>query len=79
MYSLQSNGIMKSSVQELIMFYKRQKLELRDDGTRLIRSIARPDYLINNEEIRVFEVLGKVSLMFYPLEFLIMKVLETDL
>jgi hypothetical protein len=60
MYSFNVNAISKPSVNELISFYKRQKLDLRDDGTQLIRAIARPDYIINNEEIQVSETLGKV-------------------
>ena len=48
---------------ELISYYKRQKLELRDDGTRLIRPIARPEYMINNDEVHTSGVLGKVSLV----------------
>jgi len=64
MYTLQPNGISKPTVSELISYYKRQKLELRDDGTRLIRPIARPDYMVHNDEIHTFEVLGKVNILF---------------
>jgi hypothetical protein len=60
MYSLQQNNISKPTVNELVSFYKRQKLELRDDGTRLIRPIARPDYMINNDEVHTSDLLGKV-------------------
>ena len=63
MYSLQPNTIAKPSVNELISFYKRQKLELRDDGTRLIRPIARPEFMVNNDEVQTLEILGKVSPM----------------
>ncbi|CAF3729180.1 unnamed protein product [Rotaria sordida] len=59
MYSLQPDVYSKPSVHELISFYKRQKIELRDDGTRLIRPIARPDYIINNDDVRTFDTLGK--------------------
>ncbi|CAF1382169.1 unnamed protein product [Rotaria sp. Silwood1] len=59
MYSLQPDVYLKSSVPELISFYKRQKIELRDDGTRLIRPISRPDYVINNDEVRILDILGK--------------------
>lgn len=61
MYTLQPGVNPKGSVPELISFYRRQKLELRDDGTRLIRPIARPDYVINNDDVRILETLGKVS------------------
>jgi hypothetical protein len=63
MYSLSATTIFKPSVHELISFYKRQKLDLRDDGTRLIRPIARPNYMINNDEVHTLEVLGKVCLL----------------
>ncbi len=63
MYSLNINSISKSSVNELILYYKRQKLELREDGTQLIRAIARPDYMINNDEIQILDTLGKVCSM----------------
>ncbi|CAF4182314.1 unnamed protein product, partial [Rotaria sp. Silwood2] len=59
MYSLQPEVYSKPSVHELISFYKRQKIELRDDGTRLIRPISRPDYVINNDEVRILDMLGK--------------------
>ncbi|CAF0796613.1 unnamed protein product [Adineta ricciae] len=59
MFSLQHNGIAMPSVNELIAYYKRQKLELRDNGIRLIRPIARPDYMVNNDEVSTMEVLGK--------------------
>jgi hypothetical protein len=61
MYSLQPNTTLKPSVNELISYYKRQKLELREDGTRLIRPIARPEFMVNNDEVQTLEVLGKVS------------------
>jgi hypothetical protein len=64
MYTLLPNGISKPTVSELISYYKRQKKELRDDGTRLIRPIARPDYMVHNDDIHTFEVLGKVNLLF---------------
>ncbi len=60
MYSFQMNSIGKQTVPKLITYYTRQKLELRDDGTRLIRSIEKPDYIINNDEIKIFEKLGSV-------------------
>lgn len=60
MFSLQPNGIAMPSVNELIAYYKRQKLELRDNGMRLIRPIARPDYMVNNDEVSTMEVLGQV-------------------
>lgn len=61
MFALQVDGYTKASVPELISFYKRQKLELREDGIRLIRPISRPVYVINNDEVRTFDVLGQVS------------------
>jgi hypothetical protein len=64
MYTLQPNGISKPTVNELISYYKRQKLELRDDGTRLIRPIARPDYMVHNDDVHTFEELGKVNFLF---------------
>ncbi len=65
MYSLNANTISKPSVHELISFYKRQKLDLRDYGTRLIRPVTRPDYMINNDEIHTSDILGKVCLFFH--------------
>ncbi|CAF0979554.1 unnamed protein product [Adineta steineri] len=59
MYSLQPGGVSKASVNELISFYKRQKLTLRDDGVRLIRPITRPDYIVNNDDVHKLEVIGK--------------------
>ena len=61
MYSINLNAVSKSTVNELIAFYKRQKLDLRESGTRLVRPITRPDYMINNDEIRTLETLGKVG------------------
>jgi hypothetical protein len=61
MYTLNVSGISKPSVHELILYYKRQRLELREDGTQLIRAIARPDYMINNDEIQTLDTLGKVN------------------
>lgn len=63
MYSINLNAVSKSTINELIAFYKRQKLDLRESGTRLIRPITRPDYMINNEEIRTLETLGKVRIL----------------
>lgn len=63
MYSLNANNISKPSVHELLSYYKRQKLNLREEGTNLIRPIARPDFIINNDEVRTTEVLGKVCLL----------------
>lgn len=60
MYSINTNSIFKPTVNELVSYYKRQKLDLRENGTRLVRPITRPDYMINNDEIRTFETLGKV-------------------
>lgn len=60
MYSINLNAVSKSTVNELVSFYKRQKLDLRESGTRLIRPITRPDYMINNDEVRTLETLGKV-------------------
>jgi hypothetical protein len=54
------NSVAKQTVPKLITYYTRQKLELRDDGTRLIRPIEKPDYIINNDEIKIFEKLGSV-------------------
>lgn len=71
MYSFNTNITSKPSVNELISFYKRQKLDLRDDGTRLIRPITRPDYLINNDEVHRLETLGKVRLLSYSIFFCI--------
>jgi hypothetical protein len=65
MYSFSVNAVSKSTVHELISFYKRQKLELRDDGTRLIRPITRPNFMINNDEVHILDTLGKVYLMLY--------------
>jgi hypothetical protein len=65
MYSFSANAVSKSTVHELISFYKRQKLELRDDGTRLIRPITRPNFMINNDEVHILDTLGKVYLMLY--------------
>ena len=64
MYSLESGSVSKASVHELISFYKRQKTELRDEGMRLIRPVARPDYVINNDDVRLMDVLGKVTFSF---------------
>jgi hypothetical protein len=61
MYSLQPNAILRPTVNELLSYYKRQKIVLRDDGTRLIRAIARPEFMINNDDVVQKEVLGKVS------------------
>lgn len=60
MYSLNANNVSKSSVHDLLSYYKRQKLNLRDEDTCLVRPIARPDFVVNNDEIRTLEVLGKV-------------------
>lgn len=62
MFSLESGSVSKASVHELLSFYKRQKTELRNDGMRLIRPVARPDYIINNNDVRLTDVLGKVKL-----------------
>ncbi|CAF0835288.1 unnamed protein product [Adineta steineri] len=51
MYYFQENSVMKPTVSKLITYYTRQKLELRNDGTRLIRPIERPDYIINDSDI----------------------------
>ncbi|CAF3398988.1 unnamed protein product [Rotaria sp. Silwood1] len=59
MYSLQENGITKPTVPKLITFYTRHKLEFSDNGTRLIRPVERPNYIINNDEIKVFDQLGQ--------------------
>ncbi|CAF2069418.1 unnamed protein product [Rotaria magnacalcarata] len=59
MFLFQSQAHAKPSIPELISFYKRQKLELREDGTRLIRPIARPDYIVNNDDVRTLDTLGK--------------------
>ena len=61
MYSINMNTISKPTVNELVSYYRRQKLDLRESGTRLIRPITRPDYMINNDEIRTLETLGKVK------------------
>ncbi|UJR37690.1 hypothetical protein I4U23_030385 [Adineta vaga] len=58
MYYFQMNGIGKSSVPKLIVYYTRQRLELRDDGTRLVRPIEKPNYVIHNDEITLFENIG---------------------
>jgi len=54
MFYFHTNGIGKQTVPKLITYYTRQKLELRDDGTRLIRPVEKPDYIINNDEIILF-------------------------
>ncbi|CAF2524438.1 unnamed protein product [Rotaria sp. Silwood2] len=59
MYSLQENGITKPTVPKLITFYTRHKLELSNDGTRLIRPVEKPDYIIDNHEIKKFQKLGQ--------------------
>jgi len=64
MYSLNVNDISKPSVHELLSYYKRQKVDLHG-GARLIRPIARPNYMINNDEVRTLETLGKVCLLLY--------------
>jgi hypothetical protein len=51
MYYFQPTGVSKQTVTKLITYYTRQKLELRDDGTRLIRPVEKPDYIINNAEV----------------------------
>ena len=61
MYFFQPNGVSKQTVTKLITYYTRQKLELRDDGTRLIRPVEKPDYIINNSEVILSDQkLGKV-------------------
>ena len=61
MYAFQANSIGRPTVPKLIIFYTRQQLELREDGTRLIRPVEKPDYVINNEEVKSLESLGSVS------------------
>jgi len=60
MYSFQGAGIAKPTVPKLITYCTRQKLEIREDGTRLIRPVEKPNYIINNDEIKLFEKLGNV-------------------
>lgn len=60
MYSFQVNSVAKPTIPKLITFYSRQKLELRDDGTRLIRAVEKPNYIINNDEVKLFDRLGIV-------------------
>jgi len=54
-------SIAKPTVPKLITYCKRQKLEIREDGTRLIRPVEKPNYIINNDEIKLFEKLGNVK------------------
>ena len=60
MFSFQNSSHYRPSVHELLTYYKRQKILLRDDGTRLIRPIPRPNFMINNDDVHVGEILGKV-------------------
>ncbi|CAF3712933.1 unnamed protein product [Rotaria socialis] len=61
MYSFHDYRLSKPTVPKLISFYVRQKLELRDDGTRLIRAVEKPNYIINHHDVKVdyAERLGK--------------------
>jgi hypothetical protein len=60
MFYFHLNGVAKQTVPKLITFYARQKLELRDNGTRLIRSVEKPNYIINNDEVILSDKLGIV-------------------
>ncbi|CAF4002363.1 unnamed protein product [Rotaria magnacalcarata] len=53
MYSFHGNCLSKLTIPKLISYYVRQKLELRDDGTRLIRAVEKPDYIINHHDVNV--------------------------
>ena len=73
MFGFAASNTLKPSVHELLGFYRRKKLTLRDDGLRLIRPIPRPDYLIDNDEVQLGEVLGKVKNDYFSLRFNSMK------
>ncbi len=60
MYSFQTNGLEKPTIPKLIAYYSRQRLELRDHGARLIRPVEKPNYIINNDEVKLLGPLGKV-------------------
>lgn len=61
MFSFKNSPNCRPTVHELLSYYKRQKLSLRDDGTRLIRPIPRPSFMINNDDVETNDLLGKVG------------------
>lgn len=61
MFSFKNSPTSRPTVHELLSYYKRQKLSLRDDGTRLIRPIPRPSFMINNDDVETNDLLGKVG------------------
>lgn len=61
LYYFQTESIGQPTISKLIIHYARQRLELRNDGTHLIRPVEKPDYIINNDEIRLHESIGGVS------------------
>ncbi len=60
MYSFHIDGLAQPTIPKLITYYSRQRLELRDDGTRLIRPVEKPNHIINNDEVKLLGPLGKV-------------------
>ncbi|CAF1494003.1 unnamed protein product, partial [Didymodactylos carnosus] len=58
-YSFVNGGAVKPSVKELIDYYLLSKEELKTDGTKLIRPVERPGFIIDNDEIIKNEKLGQ--------------------
>ncbi|CAF1550759.1 unnamed protein product, partial [Didymodactylos carnosus] len=57
-YSFSNANVSKPSVKELIDYYLHSKEQLKTDGTKLLRPVERPGFIIDNDEISRRDTLG---------------------